>query len=72
MDNKCLKNEEKTFSSSYLPRSSNSKRRAGKPHKHDQKTGLLDQLIFDAFCVDESKQFFIKEDLEAANIYNII
>lgn len=38
----------------------------------DQKTGLLDQLIFDAFYVDESKQFFIKEDLEAANIYNII
>lgn len=37
-----------------------------------QKTGLLDQLIFNAFCVDESKQIFIKEDLEAANIYNII
>ena len=32
----------------------------------------LDQLIFNAFCVDESKQIFIKEDLEAANIYNII
>lgn len=33
MDNKCLKNERKTASSSYLPRSSNSKQRAGKPYK---------------------------------------
>ena len=38
----------------------------------DQKTSLLDQLIFDSFCIDKDKQTFIKEDLEAANIYNII
>lgn len=38
----------------------------------EQKTNLLDQLLFDAFCIDESKQAFIREDLDAANIFNII
>ena len=33
MDNKCLKNEEKTVSSSYPPRSSNSRYKSGKPYK---------------------------------------
>lgn len=44
--------------------------------KHNElishKTALIDQLIFKVFCIDEEKQAFIKEDLEAAGIFNII
>lgn len=38
----------------------------------NQKTSRLDQSIFDAFHIDESQQTFIKNDLNAANIFNII
>lgn len=48
--------------------------RFGKEHNTyvDQKTKEIDQLFFDIFDIDEDKQDFIKKDLEAANIYNII
>jgi len=48
MDNKSYKNQLKVASSSYPPRSSNSKQKAGKPHK--QRTFRLFMWGVIPFC----------------------